>query len=64
MNTQELSKKVPQLSSSEYGRLMEIEKTSRDHVRVESVYKGFYRSRGTGIPFGGTQNSYVEEDGH
>ena len=64
VNTQELSKKVPQLSSSEYGRLMEIEKTSRDHVRVESVYKGFYRSRGTGIPFGGTQNSYVEEDGH
>ena len=61
---QEHSKKVPQLTSSTYGLHHEIEKTSREHVRVESVYKGFYRPRGTGIPFGGTQNSYVEEDGH
>merc|ERR1712173_41610 len=59
------SKTVPLLSSSTYGSHAEIEKTSREHVRVESVYKGFYRPRGTGIPFGGTQNSYVEEgDGH
>ena len=61
VHSEELNKKVPALSSSEYGRHLAIENPVREHVRIESVYKGFYRSRGTGIPFGGTQNSYVSD---
>merc|ERR1712108_70788 len=54
--TEEHSKAVPLLASSEYGRTKAIEKPVREHVRIESVYKGFYRSRGTGIPFNATKS--------
>ena len=52
VNAEERSRKIPVLSSSVYGRSAPIENAIRDHVRIESVYKGFYRPRGTGIPFG------------
>jgi len=54
---EERQRTVPLLASSDYGRIQKpLEKTIRENVRIESVYKGFYRSRGTGIPFNAEKN--------
>merc|ERR1719487_2482462 len=45
---EEKNKKITILSSSVYGRGELFDPPSREHVVIESVYKGFYRSRGTG----------------
>ncbi|CAK8694488.1 unnamed protein product [Clavelina lepadiformis] len=47
---EEKPKAVPVLSSSVYGAKPQLEKPSREHFNIESVNKGFYRSRGTNIP--------------
>merc|ERR1712224_589257 len=48
-------KAAPCLSNSVYGSAQPIEDPFRKHVRVEHVYKGFFRPRGTGIPLGDIQ---------
>merc|ERR1712138_320721 len=61
VRSEEEQKPIPCLSSSVYGRGAPLETVMREHVRIESVYKGFYRSRGTGIPFGGNDKfSFLE----
>nr|XP_004226028.1 uncharacterized protein C5orf49 homolog [Ciona intestinalis] len=50
VHDEEKDKAVPILSSSVYGSRPPLEKTNREHVIIESVNKGFYRSRGTNIP--------------
>lgn len=50
VHNEEKDKAVPILSSSVYGSRPPLEQTTRAHVIIESVNKGFYRSRGTNIP--------------
>ncbi|XP_030840899.1 uncharacterized protein C5orf49-like [Strongylocentrotus purpuratus] len=52
---EESSKAVPALSSSAYGHRPPLEKTTREHARIEHVMKGFYRHRGTNLPEYGTE---------
>lgn len=54
---EERSKKVPILSSSAYGFRPAIEAPMRDHVRVQWVQKGFFRSNGTNIPLKANNDS-------
>ncbi|XP_002739140.1 cilia- and flagella-associated protein 90-like [Saccoglossus kowalevskii] len=50
VHAEETRKAVPALSSSWYGHRPSLETSSRAHVRIERVLKGFYRTRGTNIP--------------
>ncbi|KAK2162179.1 hypothetical protein LSH36_102g03004 [Paralvinella palmiformis] len=52
ISAEEEVRPVPVRSSSQYGRYINKphETPSREYARVERVQKGFYRSRGTGIP--------------
>ena len=54
---EERSKSIPILSSSVYGFRTALEAPTREHVRVQCVKKGFYRSRGTNIPVKNDFNS-------
>ena len=49
---QERSRQVPVLSSSVYGWRVNkpLEPPYKKNVRVQLIKKGFFRSRGTGIP--------------
>ena len=63
MQHEELRRTVPVRSSTEYGRRVdrpfqasvnsteeEVANEDRGHVRIDRCMKGFYRTRGTGIP--------------
>ena len=47
---EEKNKPVPLLSSNAYGFRPIIETPSRNHVRVQCIQKGFFRSRGANLP--------------
>ncbi|XP_039265877.1 cilia- and flagella-associated protein 90-like [Styela clava] len=57
VHDEERKKAVPILSSSVYGIRPKLEEQARQHVIIESVNKGFYRSRGTNIPSSSTPGS-------
>merc|ERR1712019_177075 len=58
---EEASKAVPCLASSVYGAGANVEVAERTHRRIESVYKGFFRPRGTGIPLGGNVDKLMNQ---
>ncbi|XP_071803311.1 cilia- and flagella-associated protein 90-like [Asterias amurensis] len=56
VHQEESKKAVPVLSSSAYGHRLALEEPCRQHVRIERVMKGFYRTRGTNLPEYGSEN--------
>ena len=53
VHKEEISKNVPILSSSVYGRLPSLEPNERNFVKIAVATKGFFSNRGTGIPLHG-----------
>ena len=49
IHSEEVSKAVPLLSSSVYGQLPPLETRDNAHVRVGSVKRDFFRSRGINV---------------
>lgn len=49
VHAEEVAKKVPVLTSSEYGHRQSLEQPDRKHVRVGLVRREFYRSCGTNM---------------
>ncbi|XP_038045043.1 uncharacterized protein C5orf49-like [Patiria miniata] len=56
VHEEESQKAIPVLTSSAYGHRSALEGPCREHVRIERVMKGFYRTRGTNLPEYGSEN--------